>query len=129
MEIRNLVSGQAVACGEEVTVADVARLMVTEDVGSVAVIDGGSLMGIVTERDIVRAASERADIETAIVRDWMTGQPDVADPDLEVEDAARWMLTAGYRHLPVVDQNRLIGVVSIKDVLWAIDGVLAFGDD
>ena len=129
MEIRNLVAGETVACGRDVTLADIASLMISEDVGSVAVVDGSTLLGIVTERDMVRAVAADIDAEAAVAREWMTVDPDVADPDLSVEDAARWMLTAGYRHLPVVEGTRLMGVVSIKDVLWALDGVLAFGDD
>lgn len=128
MEIRNLVAGETVACGRDVTLADIASLMISEDVGSVAVVDGSTLLGIVTERDMVRALAADTDANTATAREWMTVDPDVADPDLSVEDAARWMLTAGYRHLPVVEGTRLMGVVSIKDVLWALDGVLAFGD-
>lgn len=128
MEIRNLVAGETVACGRDVTLADIASLMISEDVGSVAVVDGSTLLGIVTERDMVRAVAADVDANGATAREWMTVDPDVADPDLSVEDAARWMLTAGYRHLPVVEGTRLMGVVSIKDVLWALDGVLAFGD-
>ncbi len=128
MEIRNLVAGETVACGRDVTLADIASLMISEDVGSVAVVDGSTLLGIVTERDMVRAVAADVDANAATAREWMTVDPDVADPDLSVEDAARWMLTAGYRHLPVVEGTRLMGVVSIKDVLWALDGVLAFGD-
>lgn len=128
MEIRNLVAGETVACGRDVTLADIASLMISEDVGSVAVVDGSTLLGIVTERDMVRAVAADVDAHEATAREWMTVDPDVADPDLSVEDAARWMLTAGYRHLPVVEGTRLMGVVSIKDVLWALDGVLAFGD-
>ncbi|MDH3247776.1 MAG: CBS domain-containing protein [Acidimicrobiia bacterium] len=128
MEIRNLVAGETVACGRDVTLADIASLMISEDVGSVAVVDGSTLLGIVTERDMVRALAADTDANMATAREWMTVDPDVADPDLSVEDAARWMLTAGYRHLPVVEGTRLMGVVSIKDVLWALDGVLAFGD-
>ncbi|HEY5649974.1 MAG TPA: CBS domain-containing protein [Acidimicrobiia bacterium] len=128
MEIRNLVAGETVACGRDVTLADIAALMISEDVGSVAVVDGSTLLGIVTERDLVRALAAGTDTDEATAREWMTVDPDVADPDLSVEDAARWMLTAGYRHLPVVEGTRLMGVVSIKDVLWALDGVLAFGD-
>ena len=128
MEIRNLVAGETVACGRDVTLADIASLMISEDVGSVAVVDGSTLLGIVTERDMVRAVAADVDAHESTAREWMTVDPDVADPDLSVEDAARWMLTAGYRHLPVVEGTRLMGVVSIKDVLWALDGVLAFGD-
>ena len=127
MEIRSLVAGQIVACGRDVSLIEIAKLMEDEDVGSVAVVDGTNLIGIVTERDLVRALGEDADPNIETVAKWMTADPDVADPDLSVEDAARWMITAGYRHLPVVDQNKLIGVVSIKDVLWALDGDLAFG--
>ena len=127
MEVRNLVAGQTVACGRDVSLIEIARLMEDEDVGSVAVVDGAALIGIVTERDLVRALGEDADPNIETAAQWMTADPDVADPDLEVADAARWMISAGYRHLPVVDQNKLIGVVSIKDVLWALDGDLAFG--
>jgi CBS domain-containing protein len=128
VEIRNLVGGETVACGRDVTLADAARLMMDMDVGSVAVVDGSTLLGILTERDIVRAVTEAAVLAEATTRDWMTADPDVCDPDLSVEDAARWMLSAGYRHLPVTEGNRLLGVVSIKDVLWALDGVLEKGD-
>lgn len=128
MEIRNLVGGETVACGLDVPLADAARLMISEDVGSVAVVDGSALLGILTERDIVRAVTAEVDLTKATTRQWMTADPDVCDPDLSVEDAARWMLSAGYRHLPVSEGNRLLGVVSIKDVLWALDGVMEKGD-
>lgn len=128
MEIRNLVGGETVACGRDVPLVDVARLMIAEDVGSVAVVDGSALLGILTERDIVRALTAEVDLTKATTRQWMTADPDVCDPDLSVEDAARWMLSAGYRHLPVTEGNRLLGIVSIKDVLWALDGVMEIGD-
>lgn len=50
----------------------------------------------------------------------MTEYPDSFSPDMEVADAADWMLAKGYRHLPIVDGEDLIGVVSIKDILWAV---------
>lgn len=128
MEIRNLVGGETVACGRDVPLADVGRLMISEDVGSVAVVDGSRLLGILTERDIVRAVTDGANLADATARQWMTADPDTCDPDLSVEDAARWMLSAGYRHLPVTEGNHLVGVVSIKDVLWALDGVMEIGD-
>ena len=127
MEIRNLVGGETVACGRDVTLADASALMIAEDVGSVAIVDGATLLGILTERDIVRAVAAEANLDTATTRQWMTADPDVCDPDLSIEDAARWMLSAGYRHLPVTEGNRLLGVVSIKDVLWALDGASGLG--
>ena len=50
----------------------------------------------------------------------MTPDPDVLSPEVEVRDAADWLLATGYRHLPVVEGGRLLGVVSIKDILWAV---------
>jgi CBS domain-containing protein len=44
------------------------------------------------------------------------------DPDIEVTDAAEWMLAAGYRHLPVAESGKLLGMVSMKDIMWAITG-------
>ncbi len=78
------------------------------------------LSGIVTERDVLRAAAARADLSLENVTDWMTPNPDTVPSDMTVEDAAIWMVAAGYRHLPVMDDGDLLGVASIKDVLWAI---------
>ena len=128
MEIRNLVGGETVACGRDVLLSDVARLMISEDVGSVAVVDGSALQGILTERDIVRAVTDGVDLTQATARQFMTADPDVCDPDLSVEDAARWMLSAGYRHLPVTEGSHLLGIVSIKDVLWALDSATEIGN-
>jgi CBS domain-containing protein len=48
--------------------------------------------------------------------------PDSFSPEMDVREAAEWMLAAGYRHLPVVEERRLIGMASIKDILWALAG-------
>jgi len=94
--------------------------MVGERVGSLAVLEGDVLAGIITERDVLRAVAEGVDLGTATVVDWMTPRPDVTEPDMDINDAAQWMLATGYRHLPVVEGNRLLGIASIKDILWAI---------
>jgi CBS domain-containing protein len=52
----------------------------------------------------------------------MTPEPDSLEPDVEVADAALWMLAAGYRHLPVVTDGQVIGMLSIKDIMWALTG-------
>ncbi len=61
-----------------------------------------------------------ADLDTEPISSWMTVYPDSFSPDMEVADAADWMLARGYRHLPIVDDEALIGVISIKDILWAV---------
>lgn len=60
------------------------------------------------------------DLNSEPISSWMTEYPDSLSPDMEVADAADWMLAKGYRHLPLVDGEALIGVVSIKDILWAV---------
>lgn len=52
----------------------------------------------------------------------MTPNPDSMEPDVKVEEAANWMLAAGYRHLPVVADGEILGIVSMKDVMWALTG-------
>jgi CBS domain-containing protein len=120
MEIRNLVGGAASVCGPDLTVAEAARVMIDQGIGSIGVIDQGALVGIFTERDALRVTAQEADPAAAKVSDWMTPDPDRLTPDVEVEDAAEWLLATGYRHLPVVEDGVLLGVVSIKDVLWAL---------
>jgi CBS domain-containing protein len=91
-------------------------------VGSLGVIVDRALVGIITERDLVRAIAEGADTETDTVAEWMADAPDTFSPDVEVEEAARWLLEVGYRHMPVMEAGELLGIVSIRDILWAIVG-------
>lgn len=100
--------------------------MVERSHGSVAVIDGRELIGIVTERDVVRAVAEGVDLEAVTVRTRMASEPDVFAPDVDVFEAGEFLLESGYRHLPVVEDGTLLGVVSLRDLLRA---VLAATDD
>ncbi len=120
MEIRTLVGGTASVCGPDLTVSAAAQVMVEERIGSIGVVDQGRLVGIFTERDALRAAADGSDPTRQVVGDWMTPDPDVLSPQVDVEDAAEWLLATGYRHLPVVEDGALLGIVSIKDVLWAL---------
>ena len=95
--------------------------MNTEDHGSLAVVDGFDLVGLITERDLVRAAAMELDFATTPVSELMGVEPDTFDPDLDVWDAAAWIAESGYRHLPVIDDSgELLGVVSIRDLLRAM---------
>ena len=94
--------------------------MEESDLGSLAVVEGMNLLGLVTERDIRRAVA--TGIDTSIsVTEVMSGDPDTFDPDLDVWDAAAWIAESGYRHLPVVaEDGSLMGVVSIRDLMTAL---------
>ena len=120
MKLRALVGGGAEVVGPEATLEEASEAMIDAGTGSLAVIDGRALVGIITERDVVRAVGEEEDPAEEDVRDWMTADPDTFSPDTDVEEAASWLLEAGYRHMPVMEGDELLGVVSIRDLLWAI---------
>jgi CBS domain-containing protein len=101
----------------DIPVADVARSMVKGRVGSALVMRSSMLVGIFTERDVLRAAASGKDLTTSRVADWMTSDPETVDADIDSEDAAELMLSRGFRHLPIVEGNECVGIVSLRDVL------------
>lgn len=121
MQMSELISGPPVACRPDVSLTEVAATMIAEGVGSMAVIDGERLVGIVTDRDIVAAVADY-DVDELAAGDVMTEGPDTIEVDVDVEEATEWLNATGYRHLPVTDGGHLVGIISIKDVLWALTG-------
>jgi CBS domain-containing protein len=101
----------------EDTLGEVAERMTRQNVGAVIVKDHGRLIGILTERDMLRAMAARVHTSDARVRQFMTADPITAPPDMDLEDAAQVMLDNGFRHLPVVDGSTVLGVVSLRRVL------------
>jgi CBS domain-containing protein len=120
--IRDLMTSEVLTVAPEDTVGEAAEKMVARGVGSVLVSDYGRLIGILTERDLLRAVADRIHSSEARVREWMTREPITVTPDTPAEDAARTMLEHGFRHLPVVDGEQTIGIVSLRDVLdWSLN--------
>ncbi len=121
MQVSELLGGEILTCGVDTTVSDAARLMVANDAGSLAVLSDDELVGIVTERDLLKVIADPSRGDDTRVGQVMTPSPDALDGDVDVSYAADWMLAAGYRHLPVVDSsNKTLGIISIKDVLWGV---------
>ena len=106
-----------VSVAPEDTLGEAAQKMVDEGVGSAVVLDHGRLIGILTERDLLKAAAGRVHSSEARVREWMTEEPVTASPETSAEDAVRTMLDYGFRHLPVVEEGRTTGVVSLREVV------------
>jgi len=104
----------------DATMAEIAKAMTKGRFGSAIVVDGSDrLAGIVTERDVLRAASSGADMTTATAAEWMTADPVTATYDMDIAEAADLMGARGFRHLPVRDGDRVAGIVSQRDVLRA----------
>ncbi|HZB79427.1 MAG TPA: CBS domain-containing protein [Actinomycetota bacterium] len=103
--------------------ADVAKMMRSQGISSVVVLDGKKLEGIVTERDIVNLVAEGGDPNTTTVEHGMTRRDLVTvDPKTELSDAAEQMVSRNIRHLPIVDAGNVVGIVSIRDMTrWAAE--------
>jgi CBS domain-containing protein len=104
----------------EDTLGEVAERMSAVNVGAVVVKDYGRLIGILTERDMLKAMAARVHTSEARVRQWMTENPITTTLDTDVDEAARVMLENGFRHLPVLGENgQVVGVVSLRRVVGA----------
>jgi CBS domain-containing protein len=103
--------------------ADVAKMMRSHGISSVVVLDGKKLEGIVTERDIVNLVAAGGDPHATTVEHGMTRRDLITvDPRTELSDAAEQMVSRNIRHLPVVDGQDVVGIVSIRDMTrWAAE--------
>jgi CBS domain-containing protein len=98
---------------------EVADRMVARDVGAVLVLENDRLVGILTERDVLRAVAGGLD-EGATVADWMTRDPETMEPDEPIRQAAVLMIHGGFRHLPIVEGDKVVGMLSIRDLMRVV---------
>jgi CBS domain-containing protein len=117
--IRDLMNTKVVTTTLDASVTAASAAMVAASVGSAVVMQGSFLAGILTERDVLRAAASGEDLGRAEVSEWMTPDPQAAAPDASAEDAAQIMLLNGFRHLPVVDGRTVCGIVTLRDLFAA----------
>lgn len=120
MQLASVVSPEVLKIRPESPLTEAAQAMHRQELGSVAVTENDRLLGIFTERDLLHAVAEGANLATEEVREWMTAPADTVDVEMQIRDAAEWMLASGYRHLPVVENGAVVGMVSIKDVMWGL---------
>jgi CBS domain-containing protein len=116
MGIADLMNRDVVTVAPEDTLGEAAAKMTEKGIGAVVVSDFGRIIGILSERDIMRAVADRIHSSEARVREWMTADPITATMETSIEEAGRTMLENGFRHLPVLEGERAIGIVSIRDV-------------
>ncbi len=95
---------------------EAAARMIARTVGAAVILEHERLVGILTERDIMRAVASGR-VGESRVDEWMTRHPEVVAPDDTTDHAAALMIHGGFRHLPVVEANSLVGIVSIRDLM------------
>jgi CBS domain-containing protein len=115
--VSGVMNTQVICVGPEETVLAGIKRMMDAGVGSVAVCKGPQLLGIFTERDVLRLASEGAEFDKVQIGDVMTERPVTVDPYTSILEAAHLMGERGVRHLPVVEGDYLHGMVGIRDVM------------
>jgi CBS domain-containing protein len=109
---------ELVTAPESATVAQAARLMKEKRVGAVMVVEEGKLVGMFTERDaLFRVVAESRDARTTRLSEVMTRNPQSVDPRKTFSDALHIMHEGGFRHVPVVEDGRPVGMVSCRDAL------------
>jgi CBS domain-containing protein len=114
--IREVMKTTLYSVSPTTTLGEAVSLMAQHRVGSTLVMEGSQLIGIFTERDTVRAISQSHDAPDHEISSWMTRDPKTVDPNEDVDDALKTMLANGFRHLPVVENGRVIGMVSMRDL-------------
>lgn len=127
MKIRALYRPQIVEAAADEPLIDAVSRMQFQEVGSLAVLEHGRLVGILTERDAARALADGVDpVETTVGR-YMTLDPTTVTPETDAADAAATMLDLGVRHLPVTEAAIVVGMLSSRDLLsveaWHAVGV------
>ena len=111
---RNLLTVEATTA-----LAAAAERMCNLNVGAILVLSGDSVSGILTERDVLRAVAQGG-VEGTNVAAWMTRDPETVDADESTRQAASVMIHGGFRHLPVLNDGRPVGIVSIRDLMRVV---------
>ena len=121
MKVSDLMTKAAVTDAPDDTLAEAAAKMRTQQTGSLLVMEGSSLAGIVTERDVLKVVGEGQDPKSVSLRDVMTQDPVTVDPDLSIQDAAKIMFDKWFRHLPVTTgDGKVVGIISMRDLLTLV---------
>lgn len=122
MQVRDIMHAEVTTTSPDGTFSDVATLLHDRAISSVVVMEGERLAGIVTERDLVNLVAEGGDPRTTAVRDRMTTEVDTVASRTDIAEAAEHMARLKIRHLPIVDDDRLVGIISIRDLTnWAVE--------
>lgn len=117
MKVQDIMTKCVVSLNAEDNVERAAQLMRKHNIGAIPVCNGDKVIGIVTDRDIaIRSSAEGQNSQKQTVREIMSSNPVVGDPNMDIEDASRIMSERQIRRLPIMESNNLVGVVSLGDI-------------
>ena len=119
MDLADIMATTFASVSPEMSIAEAARHMIEIDTGAAAVIEDGSLIGMISERDLLRFLSAGASPDAKVV-DRMTRHVLTASASTTLPEAMAMMVDGHFRHLPIVDHGRVIGMISMRDLMaWA----------
>jgi CBS domain-containing protein len=118
-KVRDIMVRKVVTAPPKTTLTDVAKLMHKNRVGSVIIMDGSRLAGILTESDFIRLVARGRDMKKSLAEDFMSRNVIKCASSITVIDALMVMRSGRVRHLPVLKDKRLVGVISIRDLIAA----------
>ncbi len=124
MQVRTLLASKGThvtTIGPDQTLKQATQVLREHNLGALVVVnESGAALGILSERDIVRAAALRDDVLAQTVRTAMTRELVAGSPDDDLHSVMQTMTDRHFRHLPILDEGRLVGVISIRDVVEAL---------
>ena len=121
--VRDAMTEDPRSIGASASVVEAARMMREQDIGSLPITDGDTLVGVITDRDITtRVVAEAADLATTSVGDVYSQNLISVQPDKELEEALQLMARHQVRRLPVVENGRLVGIVAQADIALSLSG-------
>ena len=124
MRVSEIMTNAAVTDSPDDTLAEAASKMWKQQTGSLLVLDGEDLVGIITERDVLKAVATGTPVDRARISEVMTKDPVTVGPGTSLREAAKMMADRWIRHLPVMDEGKLVGVLSQRDLMGVLAGAL-----
>jgi CBS domain-containing protein len=117
--VADLMAADLLTVEPDAPLTEAVRSMDDRRVGAVLVLERERLVGVFTERDVLRAVAQGLTPE-ATVGEWMTRGPETIESDDTADHAAVLMIHGGFRHLPVVDEGKVVGILSIRDLMRSV---------
>jgi len=125
MLVRQIMNRDVVIAKPEATLKEASEVMAKFHIGSLVISDGEKIFGIITSSDIIKAIASGKDVEKTLIGNIMTKNVITIEPDKDIEEAVDLMVQNKIKKLPVVDQGRLVGIITASDIFTIEPRLLA----